>query len=118
MRRIAVLAFIAGIAVITALVVSRGAGAVWHALAAIGWGGFAIVCLIHLALVVLMGISWLVIVPETQGRAARPVHLGAARAGFGRGDFAVLATWRVRDGRAGGGLVRRARDDGRRLDRR
>jgi putative membrane protein len=40
---------------------------VWHALAAIGWGGFAIVCLIHLAVVVLMGISWLVIVPETRG---------------------------------------------------
>jgi glycosyltransferase 2 family protein len=67
-RRIAILAFIAGIAVITVLVVSRGAGAVWHALAAIGWGGFALVCLFHLALIALMGISWLVIVPGTHGK--------------------------------------------------
>ncbi|HUB95301.1 MAG TPA: lysylphosphatidylglycerol synthase domain-containing protein [Stellaceae bacterium] len=70
MKRLAVLAFIAGIGVITVLVFSRGAGAVWHALTAIGWSGFAIVCLFHLALIGLMGISWLVLVPETRGARA------------------------------------------------
>jgi putative membrane protein len=67
MKRIAVLAFIVGLAVITFLVFTHGAAAVWHALAAIGWRGFALICLCHLALIGLMGLSWRVIVPNSGG---------------------------------------------------
>jgi len=62
MKRTTVVTFIAGLAVITILVVSRGAGAIWNALASIGWGGFAAVCVTQLALIGLMGLSWRIIV--------------------------------------------------------
>jgi glycosyltransferase 2 family protein len=67
MRRASILAFVAGLAVITLLVVSRGADAVWHALAALGWPGFVLICLCHLALIGLMGLSWRAVVPNTRG---------------------------------------------------
>jgi glycosyltransferase 2 family protein len=67
MRRASILIFLVGIAVITVLVVSRGAGAVWHALAAVGWSGFALLCLCHIGLFGLMGLSWRMIVPDTEG---------------------------------------------------
>jgi putative membrane protein len=52
-----------GLTAIGALVVHFGADAVIRSLVAIGWGGFAIVCLIHLALIAVMGIAWWVLVP-------------------------------------------------------
>jgi putative membrane protein len=64
MKRTALILFLAGLLTITLLIVSRGAGAIWHALAAIGWPGFGLVCLCHLGLIGLMGLSWRVIVPD------------------------------------------------------
>lgn len=71
MRRAALLLLIAGLAAITVLVLSRGVGSVWNALAAVGWWGFALVCASHLALIGLMGIAWQAIVPSTHGLPAR-----------------------------------------------
>jgi putative membrane protein len=62
MKRTTVVTFIVGLAVITILVVSRGAGAIWDALASIGWGGFAAICATQLVLIALMGLSWRIIV--------------------------------------------------------
>jgi glycosyltransferase 2 family protein len=67
MKRGTILVFIAGLVIITLLVVWRGAGAVWHAMAGIGWSGFALLCLYHLSLIGLMGLSWRVIVPNSKG---------------------------------------------------
>jgi glycosyltransferase 2 family protein len=53
-----------GLAAIGALVVHFGADAVIRSLVAIGWGGFAVVCLIHLALIAVMGIAWWALVPS------------------------------------------------------
>ena len=71
MRRVAVLLLIAGLGVITALVLREGIGAVWHALAAIGWWGFALLCLSHLLLIGLMGVAWQVLLPGGQKLRAR-----------------------------------------------
>lgn len=64
MRRLTFLLLPAGLAVITALVVRHGAGAIWQAMAAIGWSGLALVGLCHGAVIVLMGLAWHAIVPE------------------------------------------------------
>jgi putative membrane protein len=70
MKRATILVFIAGILVITGLVVSRGVGAIWRALSGIGWDGFGLICLCHLAVIGLMGLSWRVIAPA--GARFRP----------------------------------------------
>jgi len=54
----AVLGLVAGLALATLLVLAYGAGAIWHAAAALGWGGFAAVALYHTALMGLMGVAW------------------------------------------------------------
>jgi putative membrane protein len=64
MRILAILAAIAGIILGTCVVGYYGFGAVTGALLTIGWGGFAIVCLYHLVLFGLLGLSWWVIVPK------------------------------------------------------
>jgi putative membrane protein len=46
-----------------ALVAHFGADAVIRSLLAIGWGGFAAICLIHLVLIAVMGIAWRALVP-------------------------------------------------------
>ena len=58
MTGLAVLGLAAGLALGTLLVLSYGAGAIWHGAAALGWGGFAAVILWHLALIALMGLAW------------------------------------------------------------
>ena len=78
MRIVAILAAIAGIILGTCVVGYYGFGAVANALLAIGWGGFAIVCLYHLLLYVVLGWCWWVIVPPP--RASRPWLFVASRA--------------------------------------
>ena len=52
-----------GLTALGALVVHFGADAVIRSLVAIGWGGFTAICLIHLALIAVMGIAWWVLAP-------------------------------------------------------
>ena len=58
-----VIAAAVGLTAIGALVVHFGADAVIRSLVAIGWGGFLAICLIHLALIAVMGIAWRALVP-------------------------------------------------------
>ncbi len=58
-----VAAAIVGVAVMLALVGVFGGKAVWHSLLAVGWIGFAAICLIHLLLIAVMGIAWRLLVP-------------------------------------------------------
>ncbi|HEY3910308.1 MAG TPA: lysylphosphatidylglycerol synthase domain-containing protein [Stellaceae bacterium] len=54
-----------GIAVVGGLLIHFGAGAVLHSLLAVGWAGFATVCLIQAALVAVMGLAWWALLPGT-----------------------------------------------------
>jgi len=58
-----VLAGIVGLTVIGALVAHFGVSAVTRSLVAFGWTGFMTVCVIHLALIGVMGIAWGVLLP-------------------------------------------------------
>jgi glycosyltransferase 2 family protein len=58
MKTASIIAALAGVAVMTALVIAFGAGAVTRSLLSVGWGGFAAVCLIQLALIATMGVAW------------------------------------------------------------
>jgi putative membrane protein len=69
MRAASIIAALAGVAVMTALVMVFGAAAVTRALLAVGWGGFAAVCLIQLALIATMGIAWRGLVARAPARA-------------------------------------------------
>ena len=55
----------AGLGAIGALIAYFGAGAVARSLLAIGWDGFAAICLIHLGLIAVMGLAWRALVPGT-----------------------------------------------------
>jgi glycosyltransferase 2 family protein len=63
MKAVSILAAAIGIVLIGVLVVHFGAGAVAQSLLAVGWAGFSAVCLIHLALIAVMGIAWWVLLP-------------------------------------------------------
>ena len=54
-----------GIALALYLVTHVGLGAVVSAAAAVGWGGFAVICLYALGLLLLLGIAWYVLLPES-----------------------------------------------------
>jgi putative membrane protein len=56
----------AGLALIGVLVGYFGADAVIRSLIAIGWAGFATICLIHLVLIAVMGMAWWVLLPGTR----------------------------------------------------
>jgi len=58
MKLLAAAGLIGGLAGATLLVLSYGAGAIWHSIATLGWGGLAAVLGFHLALIVLMGTGW------------------------------------------------------------
>jgi glycosyltransferase 2 family protein len=64
-RFIPVIGAAVGLTAIGALVIHFGADAVVRSLLAIGWGGLAAICLIHLALIAVMGVAWRALVPET-----------------------------------------------------
>lgn len=63
MRIISIISAIAGLALIGGLLAYFGAGAVIRSLLAVGWTGFSAICLIHLAVISVMGIAWRVLVP-------------------------------------------------------
>jgi putative membrane protein len=56
----------AGLALIGILIGYFGADAVFRSLLAVGWGGFATICVIHLALMAVMGIAWWALLPATK----------------------------------------------------
>jgi glycosyltransferase 2 family protein len=66
MRYFPLLAVIAGISAMVALVWRLGAAAVLHSLVAIGTLGFVEVCLIHAALIAVMGLAWYALLPGTR----------------------------------------------------
>jgi glycosyltransferase 2 family protein len=65
MKSVSILAAAIGIVLIGVLVIHFGAGAVARSLLAVGWAGFAAICLIHLALIAVMGVAWWVLLPGT-----------------------------------------------------
>jgi putative membrane protein len=65
MRLVPIVAATAGLALIGALVAYFGVDAVTRSLLAVGWAGFGTICLIHLALIAVMGIAWWALLPGT-----------------------------------------------------
>lgn len=65
MRLISVAAAALGLALIGALVAHFGAAGVARSLLAVGWAGFAAICLIQLALIAIMGVAWWALLPGT-----------------------------------------------------
>jgi glycosyltransferase 2 family protein len=63
-RLVSILAATAGLAVLGVLVVHFGAESVTRSLLAVGWRGFGTICLIHSALIAIMGLAWWVLMPE------------------------------------------------------
>src|SRR5207302_4216941 len=63
MKALPILAAVLGIGVMLALVGYFGAGAVIRSLFAVGGLGLAAMCAIHLALMVVMGFAWRVLMP-------------------------------------------------------
>src|SRR2546429_5588158 len=63
MKALPILAAVFGIGVMLALVGYFGAGAVIRSLFAVGGLGFAAICVIHLALMIVMGFAWRVLMP-------------------------------------------------------
>ena len=63
MKALPILAAVLGIGVMLALVGYFGAGAVIRSLFAVGGLGFAAICAIHLALMIVMGFAWRVLMP-------------------------------------------------------
>jgi glycosyltransferase 2 family protein len=60
------MAAMAGVALIGTLVAYLGADAVIRSLLAVGWTGFGTICLIHAALITVMGIAWWALLPGTR----------------------------------------------------
>ena len=56
-----------GLALTLYLVTHVGLGAVYSAAVAVGWGGFAILCLCTLAMFVLLGAAWYILPPPSDG---------------------------------------------------
>src|SRR6516164_4203391 len=65
MRIVSIIAAFAGLAVIGVLVGHFGVEAVIRSLRAIGWSGFLVICLIHLAVIAVEGVAWRLLVTET-----------------------------------------------------
>jgi glycosyltransferase 2 family protein len=63
MKLFPILAAVFGVAAMAVLVGIFGAGAVLRSLAAVGAGGFAAICAIHLVVTALMGIAWRTLLP-------------------------------------------------------
>ncbi len=66
MKPASFLAAAIGIALVGGLLIHFGAGAVWHSLLAVGWAGFAAICLIQTVLIAVMGIAWWALLPATR----------------------------------------------------
>lgn len=63
MKRLAVLLLLLGVLLGIALVAGFGISAVGSALLSVGWGGFALLCALHLSLIALNGVAWHVLLP-------------------------------------------------------
>src|SRR5207245_1745950 len=63
MKALPLLVAIVGVAAMATLVGYFGAGAVMRSLIAVGAGGFAAICAIHLALIAVMGLAWRALLP-------------------------------------------------------
>ena len=68
-RRILIVAAL-GLALAVYLVTHIGLGAVYSAAVALGWGGFALLCLWGLGVFLLLGLAWHVLLPASPGAAA------------------------------------------------
>lgn len=66
MRLVPIVTGMLGLALIAWLVRHFGAEGVAHSLLAVGWFGFAAVCLIQIALIAVMGIAWWALLPGTR----------------------------------------------------
>lgn len=66
MKLFSVLAGLAGLTLIAVLIAHFGVSAVTRSLIAFGWTGFTTVCMIHLALIAVMGIAWAALLPGTR----------------------------------------------------
>ena len=65
MRPVPVVAALVGTALIGGLVAHFGAAGVIRTLLAVGAAGFAVICLVHLALIAVLGAAWWALLPET-----------------------------------------------------
>ena len=63
MKAVPIIAALAGLAVVAGLVAGFGADAVIRSFLALGWKGFVAICLLHVALLGVMGIAWRALVP-------------------------------------------------------
>jgi putative membrane protein len=70
MKALSIGAAVAGFAIIAGLIGYFGLNAVVRSLLAVGWLGFAAICLIHLALIAIMGIAWRALLPGTKAWAS------------------------------------------------
>jgi putative membrane protein len=68
LKAVSIVAALAGVTLMSALVIAFGAAAVTRSLLAVGWGGFATVCLIQLALIATMAMAWRALVPPASAR--------------------------------------------------
>jgi glycosyltransferase 2 family protein len=66
--RIAAFLLLLGLAGATALVAWFGAGAIAATLLTVGWGGFFLVCGVHLCLIAINGIAWHALTPDVPAR--------------------------------------------------
>jgi putative membrane protein len=64
-KALPLIAALMGIAAMAALVAYFGVGAVLQSLAAVGIGGFAAICAIHIVLIAVMGLAWRALLPGT-----------------------------------------------------
>jgi glycosyltransferase 2 family protein len=70
MKFLGIVTALAGLAVFAALLAYFGAGGVLQALVSIGLSGFVAICLMHLALIGVMGLAWRCLLPRTNPWAA------------------------------------------------
>src|SRR5438552_14166630 len=66
MRALSIIAALLGLATVAALVGYFGTGPVLRSLLAIGWAGFSVICLVHLAVISVEGVAWRLLVPGTR----------------------------------------------------
>src|SRR5262249_44871645 len=66
MRIFAILAFVAGLGITTVLVARYGFSAVGSALVAVGSMGFLAILALHLAIIVVCGFAWWILVPPAE----------------------------------------------------
>src|SRR5438067_2069424 len=112
MKALPILAAVLGIGVMLALVGYFGAGAVIRSLFAVGGLGFAAICAIHLALMIVMGFAWRVLMPGIPswvaiwGRLVRDSGSEVLPLSQVGGALAVLgAAYGMLDRQRGGGMA-------------